>query len=166
MDPYYAIFCSCDYQPFWANSLFFRSHLQYTCFVPIFPKDWSVNGVHSMQKKKYHIFKFVTACRKEKEIRLVYLCTGNLRKECLPFSLSGVKFTSSIDCLPIRIDSSHSHCFSKRIRVICCCTILDFLFYCCVCGCLDRLCGLVVRVPGYRSRGPVSIPGATRFSEN
>jgi hypothetical protein len=29
----------------------------------------------------------------------------------------------------------------------------------------DRLCGLVVRVPGYRSRGPDSIPGATRFSE-
>jgi hypothetical protein len=27
----------------------------------------------------------------------------------------------------------------------------------------DRLCGLVVRVPGYRSRNPGSIPGATRF---
>jgi hypothetical protein len=27
------------------------------------------------------------------------------------------------------------------------------------------LCGLVVRVPGYRSRGPGLIPGATRFSE-
>jgi hypothetical protein len=26
----------------------------------------------------------------------------------------------------------------------------------------DRLYGLVVRVPGYRSGGPVSIPGATR----
>jgi hypothetical protein len=30
---------------------------------------------------------------------------------------------------------------------------------------VDRLCGLVVRVPGYRSRGPGSIPVATRFSE-
>jgi hypothetical protein len=30
---------------------------------------------------------------------------------------------------------------------------------------LDRLCGLVVRVPGYRSRGPGSISGAIRFSE-
>jgi hypothetical protein len=30
---------------------------------------------------------------------------------------------------------------------------------------VDRLCGLVVRVRGYRSRGPGSIPGATRFSE-
>jgi hypothetical protein len=28
-----------------------------------------------------------------------------------------------------------------------------------------RLCGLVVRVPGYRFRGPDSIPGTTRFSE-
>jgi hypothetical protein len=30
---------------------------------------------------------------------------------------------------------------------------------------LKYVCGLVVRVPGYRSRGPGSIPGATRFSE-
>jgi hypothetical protein len=29
----------------------------------------------------------------------------------------------------------------------------------------DRLCGLMVRVPGYRYRGPGSIPGVTRFSE-
>jgi hypothetical protein len=29
----------------------------------------------------------------------------------------------------------------------------------------DCLCDLVVRVPGYRSRGPGSISGATRFSE-
>jgi hypothetical protein len=29
----------------------------------------------------------------------------------------------------------------------------------------DRLCALVVRVPDYRSRGPGSILGATRFSE-
>jgi hypothetical protein len=29
----------------------------------------------------------------------------------------------------------------------------------------DRLCGLVVKVPAYRSRGLGSIPGATRFSE-
>jgi hypothetical protein len=29
----------------------------------------------------------------------------------------------------------------------------------------DRPCGLVVGVLGYRSRGPDSIPGATRFSE-
>jgi hypothetical protein len=26
-------------------------------------------------------------------------------------------------------------------------------------------CGLVIRVPGYRSRGPGSIPGASRFSD-
>jgi hypothetical protein len=29
----------------------------------------------------------------------------------------------------------------------------------------DRLCGLVVRVSGHRSRGLGSIPGATTFSE-
>jgi hypothetical protein len=29
----------------------------------------------------------------------------------------------------------------------------------------DRPCGLVVRVPDYRSRGPGSIPGTTRFSK-
>jgi hypothetical protein len=30
---------------------------------------------------------------------------------------------------------------------------------------VDRLCGLVARIPGYRSRGPGSIPGTTRCSE-
>jgi hypothetical protein len=34
-----------------------------------------------------------------------------------------------------------------------------------VCFCSDRLCGLVVRVLGYRSRGPGSIPGTTRRKE-
>jgi hypothetical protein len=29
----------------------------------------------------------------------------------------------------------------------------------------DRLCGLLVRVPGYGFRGPDSILGTTRFSE-
>jgi hypothetical protein len=29
----------------------------------------------------------------------------------------------------------------------------------------ERLCGLVVRVLGYRSGGPGSIPGTARFSE-
>jgi hypothetical protein len=43
-----------------------------------------------------------------------------------------------------------------------CCSFV--LCWCC-CWCLVHPCGLVVRVPGYRSRGPGSIPGATRFSE-
>jgi hypothetical protein len=30
---------------------------------------------------------------------------------------------------------------------------------------IDHLCGAVVRVPGYFSRGPGLIPGATRISE-
>jgi hypothetical protein len=38
----------------------------------------------------------------------------------------------------------------------------NFMFYM---GTPDRLWGLVVRVPGYRSRGPGSIPGDVRFSE-
>jgi hypothetical protein len=29
----------------------------------------------------------------------------------------------------------------------------------------DRLCGLVIKVPAYKSRDPDSILGATRFSE-
>jgi hypothetical protein len=32
-------------------------------------------------------------------------------------------------------------------------------------GLFDRLCSLVITVPRYSSRGPGSIPGATRFSE-
>jgi hypothetical protein len=32
-------------------------------------------------------------------------------------------------------------------------------------GTTDCSCGPVARVPGYRSRDPDSIPGATRFSE-
>jgi hypothetical protein len=35
----------------------------------------------------------------------------------------------------------------------------------CLCAFWDRLRGLVVRVLGYRSGGPGSIPGTTRFSE-
>jgi hypothetical protein len=31
---------------------------------------------------------------------------------------------------------------------------------------IDRLCGLVVRVLGYRSGGPGSIPGTTRKEKN
>jgi hypothetical protein len=37
--------------------------------------------------------------------------------------------------------------------------------YVCMYVCMyDRLCGLVARVLGYRSGGPGSIPGTTRFS--
>jgi hypothetical protein len=39
------------------------------------------------------------------------------------------------------------------------------LLFCVTCNLSDRLCGLVVRVLGYRPRGPGSIPCATRFSE-
>jgi hypothetical protein len=36
------------------------------------------------------------------------------------------------------------------------------VFFLYLSGCFDRLCGLVVRVLGYRSGGPGSIPGTTR----
>jgi hypothetical protein len=38
------------------------------------------------------------------------------------------------------------------------------LYFFSIC-CVRRLCGLVIRVPGYRTRGPGSILGATGFSE-
>jgi hypothetical protein len=42
-----------------------------------------------------------------------------------------------------------------------------YTLHICVClfNRLYRLCGLVVRVSGYRSRDKGSIPGAARFSE-
>jgi hypothetical protein len=43
--------------------------------------------------------------------------------------------------------------------------IFMFLVLVSVRGWVNRLCGLVVRVPAYRSRGPGSIPSATGFSE-
>jgi hypothetical protein len=41
------------------------------------------------------------------------------------------------------------------------CVFSGFVVLCVV---SDRLCGLVVRVLSYRSGGPGSIPGTTRFS--
>jgi hypothetical protein len=41
----------------------------------------------------------------------------------------------------------------------------NIIFGSCLFPYLDCLCGLLIRVPGYRSRGPGLIPGATRFSE-
>jgi hypothetical protein len=41
-------------------------------------------------------------------------------------------------------------------------TFWDTFLILCVVISLDRLCGLVVRVLGYRSGGPGSIPGTTR----
>jgi hypothetical protein len=35
----------------------------------------------------------------------------------------------------------------------------------CLVSTIDRLYGLMARVNGYKSTGPGSIPGATRFSE-
>jgi hypothetical protein len=43
--------------------------------------------------------------------------------------------------------------------------LLDFLVFLYLFASDDRLCGPVVRVPGYRSRGLGRIPGATTCSE-
>jgi hypothetical protein len=43
--------------------------------------------------------------------------------------------------------------------------ILATVFFVAAEGTKDLICCLVIRVPGYRSRGPTSITGATRFAE-
>jgi hypothetical protein len=65
------------------------------------------------------------------------------------------------------------HC----VIVVCVCEMYIYIYiYCVSCEVrtefihvmnkkVDLLCGLVVRVPGYRPKGPGSIPEATRFSE-
>jgi hypothetical protein len=59
-------------------------------------------------------------------------------------------------------------CFHQTFNVLFNST-LNYCVCVCVCMCIhtytDCLCGLIVRVPGYSSRGPGSIPGSTRFSE-
>jgi hypothetical protein len=55
---------------------------------------------------------------------------------------------------PLWSSGQSSWLLTQRSRV-------RFILY----GWLDRLCGLVIRVPGCYARGPGSIPGATRFSE-
>jgi hypothetical protein len=54
-------------------------------------------------------------------------------------------------------------CDSKRADLSVIMMMMMILFY--LRPFLDRFCGLVVRVPGYRSRAPGSIPDATTFSE-
>jgi hypothetical protein len=45
---------------------------------------------------------------------------------------------------------------------VCMCIYIYMCVYIYVCMYVDRLCGLVVRVLGYRSGGLSSIPGTTR----
>jgi hypothetical protein len=45
----------------------------------------------------------------------------------------------------------------------CCASVSPFRAFLMRGSICDHLCGLVVRVPDYRFRGPGSIPGATRF---
>jgi hypothetical protein len=54
----------------------------------------------------------------------------------------------------------HITCFSLIGHL----QVYKLVLYCRACAC-DRLRGLVVRVPGHRSRGLGSISGPTKFSE-
>jgi hypothetical protein len=56
----------------------------------------------------------------------------------------------------ILFESPNYEIFLFRGSASCC------VYFIKVIGRTDRLCGLVVRVPGYRSGGPGSIPGTTR----
>jgi hypothetical protein len=57
------------------------------------------------------------------------------------------------------------YCISYSIYCIYSTSVEYILVYVCVCMCAYASCGVVVRIPGYRSWGQGSIPGATRFSE-
>jgi hypothetical protein len=63
--------------------------------------------------------------------------------------------------IPVRDTNACSCCQSRNILILGFCILLRLLYH----GYKeknDRLCGLVVRVLGYRSGGPGSIPGITR----
>jgi hypothetical protein len=57
-----------------------------------------------------------------------------------------IRYKSSCDPLSVTLDSDQN-IYEQCINLV------------------NSLCGLVVTVPGYRFRGPGSISGATRFSE-
>jgi hypothetical protein len=61
---------------------------------------------------------------------------------------TGTHAAVSEDTLSLSLSLSQSSHFNKNYFLV-----------------FDRLCGLVVGVPGHRSRGSGSIPGATRVSE-
>jgi hypothetical protein len=46
--------------------------------------------------------------------------------------------------------------FSRDVSILCCFRYITYYFVC------DRHCGVVVRVRGYRSGGPSSIPGTIK----
>jgi hypothetical protein len=69
------------------------------------------------------------------------------------------------------LDFKHMFSESRAVGFLCNQIILvilasEFHIFIYLINVFDRLCGLVVRIPGYRSRGPGLIPSATRFSEN
>jgi hypothetical protein len=63
-------------------------------------------------------------------------------------------------CLTVRIREKKGN--SSAINSYLLLTLFQFTIFRIASYCGDRLCGLVVRVLGYRSGGPGSIPGTTR----
>jgi hypothetical protein len=93
-------------------------------------------------------------------------CRLRMALEWVKFKIRGVygrqrshsEAYSAVSCW-----SAHSNvCFLRRNEAWKSCLWPDILLFLVPQG--DHLCGLMVRGPGYRSRDPGSIPGATRFS--
>jgi hypothetical protein len=75
------------------------------------------------------------------ELNLYMLCRRKLTASVVWWSDPG--FRTEMYCVPCEVRTEFVYIMSKKV---------------------DRLCGLVVGVPGYRSGGPGSIPGAAGFS--
>jgi hypothetical protein len=73
----------------------------------------------------------------------------NIRKNDIPIIYTSVYFVFVVHSAVLAV--------TKNVYL--------FRIYCILRDAVDRLCGLVVGVPGCRSRGPGSIPVATRFSK-
>jgi hypothetical protein len=89
------------------------------------------------------------------------MCNGhNLRATTSPTSHQ--RYYS--DTLPaLRAKNIHRYSVTSLSQHTSTSHTIIFAIYSCPVGLMDRLCGLVVKVPGHRFRGPGSIPGATRF---
>jgi hypothetical protein len=71
----------------------------------------------------------------------------------------GRHLTSRTNVTAVTVTENLQHSTQERYK------FYNYYYYYYYLNCFGRLCGLVVRVPGYRSRGPGSIPGTTRVSD-
>jgi hypothetical protein len=94
----------------------------------------------------------VTALRKSKEVPCTAITVEIHLTFSMPFLLVEILVTNI----------SKNECGIENAYITFALTYIKYTF---AYRAVDLLCGLVVRIHGYRSRGPGSIPGATRFSE-